>query len=251
MSWLGFKYTGSTRSGNPNFTSEAREERRAQLEADRILKAQKKADRQRFFKVGISAPPSPTSLSKSTSPKKEFEDDQVSLPDIFFIGDIFDEDSEIAKMVNFDMQNSDNDADAMKNLGQIKLKWLPSDPDFFFTQFETELQIFGINKQFTKRQALIRSLPEAVALEFKHLVVLQEDAAGNHPYKTLKTALMKAYGPKPNEAFQRALNRVMTGKPSQLLKLQISDICKTNLAGCCCATTVWGLFTSREAAVNI
>ena len=151
--------------------------------------------------------------------------------------------NESIKMVNFDSKDEENGADAMKNMGHIKLKWLPTNPDFFFSQFETELQIFGINKQYTKRQALIRCLPEDVALEFKHLVVLQEDAAGTTPYKTLKTALLKAYGPKPVEAFQRALNRVMVGKPSVLLKLLISDICKSNLAkNCCCATTIWGLF---------
>ena len=45
---------------------------------------------------------------------------------MLLIGDIFNEELEDAevKMVNFDMQTAENDADAMKNLGQIKLKWL-------------------------------------------------------------------------------------------------------------------------------
>ena len=39
MSWLNWASTSSTRSNNPNFTSEAREERRARIEAERVIKA--------------------------------------------------------------------------------------------------------------------------------------------------------------------------------------------------------------------
>ena len=244
MSWLNWS-TSSTRSGNPNFTQQAREERRAKLEAERLIKAQKKADRQAFFKAGISAPPSPVSLSKSATPELQDSDDEEtkSLPDIFLIAsDIFQE----FKMVNFDSKNEDNGADAMKNLGQIKISWDSEDPSYFFSKLETELQIFGIGKQFTKRQALIRNLPDEVAKEFKHLVTLEEDAAGDLPYKTLKQALIKAYGPRPGAAFKRALGRVMISKPSVLLKLLVADICKQNLSqNCCCSTTVWGLFQEK------
>ena len=242
MSWLNYSLTKTTRSGNPNFTAEAREERRAKLEADRILKQQKRADRQRFFKAGISAPTSPVSLSKSTSPLKTIvEDDQKSLPDIFHIDDeLFN--LEFANMANFDSLTAENGADAIKNLGQIKVNWDAEDPSYFFQKLETELQIFEVNKQYTKRQALIRLLPDNVGKEFKHLINLQETDAGNVPYKTLKDALIKAYGPRPGDAFQRALGRVMVGKPSVLLKLLISDICKHSLANCCCNNTVWGLF---------
>ena len=152
------------------------------------------------------------------------------------------EESDNETIMNFDQLNEDNGDDAIKNLGHIKVNWNPSDPIFFFQKLETELQIYSVNKQFTKRQALIRCLPDDVALEFKHLVNLQETAAGNLAYKDLKTALIKAYGPRPGDAFQRAMNRVMTGKPSVLLKLITSDICKSNLVNCCCNSTVWGIF---------
>ena len=147
--------------------------------------------------------------------------------------------------MNFDEKNEDNGADAIKSLGQIKVNWDSENPEYFFQKLETELQIFSINKQFTKRQALIRCLPDEVAKEFMHLVTLQETQAGDLSYKTLKTAVIKAYGPRPGDAFQRALNRVMIGKPSVLLKLLISDICCNNLAGCCCSKTVWGLFQNQ------
>ena len=239
MSWQHW-LTSSTRSGNPNFTSEAREERRAQLEANRLIKKQQKETRQKFFRAGVSAPPSPVSLSKSASPAREIEiSDTESLPDIFFIAeDIFEE----IIMANFDSLNANNGADAIKNLGQIKVNWDAEDPTYFFQKLETELQIFEVNKQYTKRQALIRLLPDNVGKEFKHLINLQETEAGALPYKTLKDALIKAYGPRPGDAFQRAMSRAMVGKPSVLLKLLISDICKVNLKNCCCNNTVWGLF---------
>ena len=255
MSWItelaGFKSSSTSRSGretNSLFTNEARaarEEKRSALEANRLLRKQQKANKQNFYRVGVSAPPSPISLSKSATPTSidEVDEDCISLPDIYFIeSDIFEE---RVKMVNFDMKNEDNAADAMKHLGQIKVSWDAEDPGFFFQKLETELMIFGLNKQFTKRQALIRNLPEDVSKGFKHLVILQEDAAGEIPYKTLKTALMKAYGPKPGAAYQRAKNRVMVSTPSLLLKLQISDLCPTNLVGCHCASIVWGMFQDQ------
>ena len=117
---------------------------------------------------------------------------------------------------------------------------------YFFQKLEIELQIFEVNKQYTKRQALIRLLPDTVGLEFKHLINLQEDAAGALAYKDLKTAIIKSYGPRPGASFRKAMERVMEGKPSVLLKLLISDICKQNLTkDCCCGSTIWGLFEMK------
>ena len=54
---------------------------------------------------------------------------------------------------------------------------------------------------------------------------------------------MELFGQKPEDAYERAKNRVLTGKPSQLGKLLIDDLCKNKkLANCCCDITVWGLF---------
>ena len=231
MSWL-----SGLKSKPVQTQAEIREERRRKLEAERLQRAQ---NRNRIQKQLLDAQ------------KAREEADLVFQEFLDIATDLFDDDtpiensadiSDIVIMVNFDEENAENGADAMKNLGQIKVKWNAENPEFFFAQLETELQIFSILKQFTKRQALIRSLPEEVALEFMHLICLQQDKAGDKPYKTLKTALLKAYGPRPGDAFQRALSRVMVGKPSALLKLLISDICDSNLENCCCHKTVWGLF---------
>ena len=234
MSWL----SGLKSEPVPS-QAEIREEKRQKLEAERLQRAQ---NRNRYQK------------QLQEAQKAREEADQVLQQFLDIAIDLFDDDdtpidasvnvdiNDIVTMVNFDEENADNGADAMKNLGQIKVKWNAENPEFFFAQLETELQIFSILKQFTKRQALIRSLPEEVALEFMHLICLQETKAGDKPYKDLKTALLKAYGPRPGDAFQRALSRVMVGKPSALLKLLISDICESNLEKCCCHKTVWGLF---------
>lgn len=243
MSWI----TGYTKASTSKATEESalREEKRKKLEQERLSRNQKReAHREQ--------------LQKAIESRREADKALQGLldidPDIFSTSDSDkseispEEESEllsIPTMANFDELNADNGADAMKNLGQIKVNWDADDPQYFFQKLETELQIFEINKQFTKRQALIRLIPDAVGKEFKHLINLQETEAGTLAYKVLKTALIKAYGPRPGDAYQRAVNRVMTGKPSVLLKLIISDICKSNMSDCCCSSTIWGIFEQK------
>ena len=234
MSWLGYKAT------NPKSESEIREEKRKKLEQERLFRSKQRDAHRKQLQAAIDS-------------RREADEVLQNLLDIdptIFEGENSEElspeeISELLTMTNFDEQNANNGADAMKNLGQIKVSWDSEDPQYFFQKLETELQIFEINKQFTKRQALIRLLPDTVGKEFKHLINLQETEAGALPYKILKTAIIKAYGPRPGDAYQRAVNRVMTGKPSVLLKLIISDICKTNMANCCCPATIWGIFEQK------
>ena len=234
MSWLGYKATTSKSE------SDVREEKRRKLEQDRLFRVKQREAQRKQLQAAIDS-------------RREADEALQGLFNIdptIFEGNSAEEITpeevrEILEMTNFDEQNEDNGADAMKNLGQIKVSWDSEDPQYFFQKLETELQIFEIKKQFTKRQALIRLLPDTVGKEFKHLINLQETEAGASAYKTLKTAIIKAYGPRPGDAYQRAVNRVMTGKPSVLLKLIISDICKTNMANCCCPTTIWGIFEQK------
>ena len=225
MSWLsGLKKQPSTSE------ADLRAAKRDKLEADRkerLARAKKRANLQKQFQDAQLAQAEADqalqdflSIDPSIFDGEDFEIDDSNADDLF------NEVIENEIMANFDELNTDNGADALKSLGQIKVSWDGENPGYFFQKLETELQIFSINKQFTKRQALIRCLPDDVAKEFMHLVTLQETEAGNLAYKNLKTAIIKAYGPKPGDSFQRALDRVMTGKPSVLLKLLISDICK-------------------------
>ena len=212
MSWFSYKTT------NKPTEAELREARRNKLEADRLQRAQKRTQHRNQLIQAAAA------QEEADQAYKEFLNIAI---DIF--GDEVFQDTPVEIMANFDELSGDNDADAMKNLGQIKVAWDEEDPEYFFQKLETELQIFGIKKQFTKRQALLRNIPDDVAKQFKNLVTLQETVAGNKPYKDLKDAIVKAYGPRPGAAFQRAMSRVMVSKPSVYLKLVISDICKQNL----------------------
>ena len=63
----------------------------------------------------------------------------------------------------------------------------------------------------------------------------------------IKDELINLHGQKREDSYNRAKNRVMTGKPSQLGKLLVDDLCQkcdVKLAGCC-ANIVWAMF--REA----
>ena len=144
--WTNWLPTSSTRSGNPNFTSEAREERRAQLEANRLLKAQKQATRQQFYKAGVSAPPSP-SLSHSATPiRSEADEDTFSLPDIFLIAeDIFGE--LLGEMEDFDVENGQDGEKAIEKLGGVQCPFSKSDIEFWFSQLETQLTLVEVKSQ--------------------------------------------------------------------------------------------------------
>ena len=241
MSWFGaLKNTSNSRP-----TVSPRTAKRNQLDAERKERAHKRIERKKQLEATLRA-------------EREADEAILNLldldPDIFEGEDeLIIDDEEVSELLaeeetmaeNFDELNTDNGADAIKSLGQIKVSWDAENPEYFFQKLETELQIFSINKQFTKRQALIRSLPDEVAKEFMHLVTLQETEAGTLSYKVLKTALIKAYGPRPEDAFQKAMNRVMLGKPSSLLKLLITDICKQNMLNCCCNRTIWGIFQMK------
>ena len=240
MSWI-TGYKSSVKVSE----ADLQEARNKKLAEDRLIRAKQRAERKKLL----------LAAEKAQKEANEALADFLAIdPDLFAdtnetptadidVEDLLDLEED--KMVNFDAENTDNGADAIKSLGQIKVNWDNENPKYFFQKLETELQIFSINKQFTKRQALIRCLPDEVAKEFMHLVILQETEAGDLSYKDLKDALIKAYGPRLGDAFQRALDRVMVGKPSVLLKLLISDICNHNLATCCCKTTVWGLFQTK------
>ena len=94
---------------------------------------------------------------------------------------------------------------------------------------------------------MVRFLPPDIQSEVKSLLKLQQTAAGNDIYLKIKTRLLKLYGPKPEDAYTRAKNRVLTGKPSQLGKLLVEDLCPADvkLSGCHCANIVWGMFREK------
>ena len=175
MSWFGYKAPST--DAEPKVSP--RTAKRNKLQAERLQRAHQREKLKNQLKAAQEA--------KDAADLAEAE--LLALdPDIFegAIDEEISEDildiSEEPKMANFDSLNEDNGADAIKNLGQIRVNWDGENPSYFFQKLETELQIYSINKQFTKRQALIRCLPDDVAKEFMHLVTLQETQAGDLSY---------------------------------------------------------------------
>ena len=143
MSWFGYSTTSSTRSGNPRFSQESREQKRVELEAERLRKAKQKAQRKAYFAAGVSAPPSPTSSRANTPPPSEesevrpppieviLEEDRLSLPDIDFSVDfnIFNEEI----IMDFDREDETDGAKALDNLRSIQQRYFPS--TFIYNKF--------------------------------------------------------------------------------------------------------------------
>ena len=76
---------------------------------------------------------------------------------------------------------------------------------------------------------------------------LSKAEAGNDIYKKCKTELIELFGAKQEDCYIRAKNRVMTGKPSQLGKALLDDLCKKSkkLDGCCCVDIIWGMYREQ------
>ena len=162
-------------------------------------------------------------------------------------------DSEISELLaddimeDFDVENGTDGKEALTKLGSVKCDFSKDDIEFWFTEFETQLEVIEVKAQWTKRIALQRFLPAEIKEEVKTLLKIQKANAGTDIYKRIKTELITLFGPKPEDAYTTAKNRVMTGKPSQLGKKLVDDICTcdTKLAAGCCARVVWGMY--REA----
>ena len=147
--------------------------------------------------------------------------------------------------VNFDVATANEEADAALDnaiRAMDKLEFDSNDLKFFFIQAELKMKRAQVKKQYTKFLALSAILPKGVSDEVKHLLVKQETDLGNTPYKKLKNEIFKIFGPPPNADFERAMSRVLTGKPSQLAKQLINDLCDHELTGCCCHKFIFGLW---------
>ena len=120
-----------------------------------------------------------------------------------------------------------------------KVAWDENDLHFTFTQIETKMASSGVKKQFTKFQVLTEALPKVVINECKDLLRRNEaEFPDKNAYKLLKQKVLRVFGPKQEDAVDRALGRVMAGKPSQLARALVDDICQNNFDCKCAAVTV-------------
>ena len=145
-------------------------------------------------------------------------------------------------VVAFQAEDGQDGEKAMDNLRTVHCPFNKDDVEFWFSQLEDQLTLIGVKAQWTKKIALVRFLPPEIQSEVKSLLKLNQVAAGNNIYLRIKTELLELFGQKPEDAYQRAKNRVMTGKPSQLGKAIMDDLTDGNISCNNCAKTVWGMF---------
>ena len=223
-----------------------REERRRQLEQDRLKRAQVRADRQKQLQAAQAA----------QQELGETIDKLLSLdPDILSGDSVYVSETEAKELLetsaisimDFDSENGVDGEKAMDKMGSVKCEFSKDDIEFWFSELETQLEVIEVKSQWSKRIALQRFLPAEVKQEVKSLLVVPKAQAGDDIYKRIKHELLDLFGQKPEDAYIRAKNRIMTGKPSQLGKALINDICKcpVKLQSGCCAQIIWGMY--REA----
>ena len=142
--------------------------------------------------------------------------------------------------VNYDQQNTDDGENAFANARDCRLPFNKHDVKLWFSLLESKMQFAGINRQWSKRQVLIQLIPPELHNDFKQYLQLNETEAGNSAYYNLKKAILKQFGLKQADNFDKAISRVLTGKPSELGRRILNDIClkPKPLEGCCCAATV-------------
>ena len=95
------------------------------------------------------------------------------------------------RMPNYDAASGEDDAGAIQNARDVKLPFNKNDILLWFTLIESKMQFAGLKKQWSKRQVLIQLIPPEFHNDLKQYLILQEDDAGDLPYKTLKDAIVK------------------------------------------------------------
>ena len=118
--------------------------------------------------------------------------------------------------MDFDAENGIDGKSALSDLKAVVCPFIKDDVEFWFGQFEGQLEVIEIKSQWLKRIAVQRFLPPEIQTEVKSLLSLSKTAAGDQIYLKIKKELIELFGQKPEDAYTRAKNRVMTGKPSQL-----------------------------------
>ena len=161
------------------------------------------------------------------------------------VGSDSGDESDTPTMVDFDAEN-DTDGDKAQELARsIKVEFMSSDINFWFSQIEGEMLMATVKSQWLKKTILQRNLPNKQKEDVKTYLSLPQSTAGDSIYLDIKKELMRIYAPKPTDSFKKALGRTMVGLPSQLGYQLVDDICKKHpkLTGCCCPPAIQALWS--------
>ena len=153
--------------------------------------------------------------------------------------------------VEFEDENGVDEPGALKEAcrNAASVEWDDEDIRFFFNQVEIKMAAVGVKKNFTKLQVLSTVIPKRVQDEVKELLSIKAtEFPNNDGYKQLKHEILRIFGPRPEDAVDRALARVLTGKPSQLARALVGDICKRRLDCPCCPAVVMSLWKRQLPA---
>ena len=83
--------------------------------------------------------------------------------------------AQAAMAVAYDLQNTENGEKAQELGRQIKVEFSTTDIKFWFSEFEAEMLMAGIGKQWLKKTVLQRNLPTKQKEDVKSLLTLTED----------------------------------------------------------------------------
>ena len=147
--------------------------------------------------------------------------------------------------VTFENANGVDDdgalATALRNLSKFEFDL--EDIEFTFNQLEIKMTTSGVKKQYTKFQVLGSIIPKKIQDQVKSLLRKDEAAyTNNNAYKLLKQKILTIFGQSCEASFDRALQRTLTGTPSELARTLVNDICGKELDGCCCIHAVASLW---------
>ena len=150
----------------------------------------------------------------------------------------------IPPVMDFDMVDEADAAETLGKMAGIKVAWDPQDLEYWFGELEQQMELIQVKSQWTKRIILSNNLPREVKAEVKEILKKPKSAAPVNIYKGLKSKLLELFGPNEEDAFEKAAQLVLTGKPSALAK-RIAEIlcqCDPPLSDCCAAKTVAALW---------
>ena len=108
------------------------------------------------------------------------------------------------------------------------------------------MEIYNVRSQWLKGVVLANNLPPLIKAEVKETLRKPRAQAGPTIYKDLKAKVMKLFGKKEGERYEKASQMLLTGKPSKLAK-EITELlctCDPPLQ-CCQAETVAGMWKKQ------
>ena len=156
------------------------------------------------------------------------------------------EEVNMAPTVNYDAHHADDEGENAMEKAITSLKnhpWMEEDLKFYFSRVEVKMKAAGVKSNFTKLQVLSTIIPTKVVTELKSLLSKQESEFTNKDgYLQAKTKILQIFGPPEGASVERALGRVLSGKPSQLWNALTEDLCDKELKNCCCLKIVAALW---------